>query len=128
MIIFIVGAAICRDSIWSPWINVHKVTPFPFPEENVTEDNPFGGGDVENMNQTARDKFCPPGLGVINRIECETTHGVSYDKTNQTGLICDVDKGFKCYNRRTKGFCKNYRIRLFCKCFGMCLNDTKPPF
>ena len=113
-----VGAETCQESGWSPWINDHKLSAQPFPEEIVTDENPLGGGDVENMNQTARDKFCPPGLGLINKIECETTHGISYDKTNQTGLICSVEKGFKCYNRRTTGYCKNYRIRLFCECKG----------
>ena len=96
----------------------------PFPEEKK-EGISLGGGDMENMNQTERNKFCSPGHGTITNIECATKDGVSSNNTKQDHLECSVDKGFKCSNRRQANAsvpCFDYKIHLYCQCDSKLLN------
>ena len=105
----------CYQSSWSPWINDYKPSTKLFPQERK-EGITKGGGDIETMSQTERDRFCNPGHGTITNIECETVDGRSYNATGWAHLECSVDTGFKCSNRFSTGLCADYRIRLYCQC------------
>ncbi|XP_071530011.1 hemocytin-like isoform X2 [Panulirus ornatus] len=88
---------------WSPWINNNK----PWQAD----------GDIElrTLQQLQDDyQFCLEGY--LADIECvKATTGLI--KAADTGIMCDVQKGFRCVNAdQIQGSCHDYKIRYYCSC------------
>ncbi|KAK3108253.1 hypothetical protein FSP39_004202 [Pinctada imbricata] len=85
---------------WSPWINRDKPS--------------TGGGDRETMTAQELARFCPGNVGVISKIECQTTYGIPSYSSGDVA-ICDKASGFVCYNSDNFPVdCQDYQIRYLC--------------
>ncbi|CAH1794906.1 unnamed protein product [Owenia fusiformis] len=91
----------------------------------VDRDNPSGNGDSETRQDFGKHLDpCP----YPNGIECQTTSGESYDKTEQKfekGYECTLMLGLVCLNSRNRPGCEDYQTRYRCNTGGKSNPCTK---
>ncbi|XP_035218784.1 SCO-spondin-like, partial [Stegodyphus dumicola] len=100
---------------WTPWLNLDT------PESSENDD-----GDIEDLSQIQMLYKTCGGKDLVD-IECRIsrTHH-SYLKSQQKNLVCDVHKGFRCFNDEQIGNCYDYEIRVLCM-YDWCYPPTTTP-
>jgi len=89
---------------WLDWVN----TMTPNGDMNYVEH--------EFMTLAKQQELCFDGK--INRIECETTNGISHFSSGEK-LTCDILSGLTCRNSDNYPVpCNDYKVRYFCDCEG----------
>ena len=96
---------------WSPFMNVDN------PKNKSVASEIYGGGDIESLSALRqRYSFCAHPTS----IQCRSAKDqYPYIRTGDVDVICDVNKGLLCMNRKqTDGECADYEVSFYCNCGG----------
>lgn len=97
---------------WSSFMNVDT------PKDAVVSGELYGAGDIESLSALRQKfSFCAHPTS----IKCQSVlDKVPYTVTGDKDVVCDVDKGLLCVNRKQmSGLCEDYEVSVFCECGGM---------
>ena len=93
---------------WTIWMSASVPSGTTFAGKTVS------GGEFESLTRL-REKYDFCDDSKIVSIECrEKIKKYSWEFSDNEGLICDIEKGFQCSNRRQAGKCLDFEVRFYC--------------